>query len=562
METERGDIVGRGGGSEGTGDDIGNQRQSTVPVSTTQNPGEQSTTEQPKPGVSTGVPEHGEVGGGNLKRDRKLPAIFTKSSEDMELQYFKGFKERSERILGELQRSHGQLVRDVFRFHNKKELENFIGILQADRHFRRGLLQVSREPTHVHVIHDCPWSNGHCRCNWWQKTKAYGYDARRDRSGHRRDSCKSRTLADIQNILFYYCSKGRQTVYQKIGGTMERLPSQGYNLQNTRLTGMSEIIGEVEVQIPGTGTELQNWEPTFSDDEPDQRDTYGPPRSKRRRVGNQERIQIRIVNLLRNNPICPPAAIIGTNLWRSDEELMFKDMSHKEVQCAVKCYMDCFNSWTMEQYQEMYSNEKCTPIFSAGHVDFESYYYNIENSIEVLEKLINYQCGGDEDATLEFIHTLFNVLERKKPKLNTICILSPTSAGKTFFFDAIKDYYINCGHLSMANKYNNFPFQDCAGRRIVLWNEPNYSPEFLDPIKELLGGDSTTVNVKYSQDTPVYRTPVIVTTNQPVSFMTNETFRDRLKVFRWRAAPWLVHYDKHPNPLAVYHLFKKYNLVQ
>ncbi len=137
-------------------------------------------------------------------------------------------------------------------------------------------------------------------------------------------------------------------------------------------------------------------------------------------------------------------------------------------------------------------------------------------------------------------------------------IHSPPSAGKNFFFDAIKDYYLNCGHLCNANKFNNFPFQDAEGRRIVLWNEPNYSPEFLEPIKEILGGDSTSVNVKYQHDTPVYRTPVIVLTNNKVSFMNHQAFRDRIKVFNWQAAPFLVEYNKKPNPLAVYHFLDKY----
>ena len=111
-------------------------------------------------------------------------------------------------------------------------------------------------------------------------------------------------------------------------------------------------------------------------------------------------------------------------------------------------------------------------------------------------------------------------------------------------FDAISDYYINKGHLSNANKWNNFPFQDAEGRRIVLWNEPNYSPEFHDQIKEILGGDSTCVNVKYQHDTNIYRTPIIVLTNNVVPFMNDDAFNDRLRVFRWRTAPWLKDYDK------------------
>ena len=161
-----------------------------------------------------------------------------------------------------------------------------------------------------------------------------------------------------------------------------------------------------------------------------------------------------------------------------------------------------------------------------------------------------------------FVTDLYNILERKTPKLNTLVIYSPPSAGKNYFFDCIKDFYINVGHLCNANKYNSFPFQDAESRRLILWNEPNYSPEFLEPIKELLGGDSTNVNVKYKEDCPVYRTPVIVLTNRIVSFMNHYAFKDRIKVYNWVPAPYLKDYDKKPHPLATYKLFVKYGLIK
>lgn len=549
-------------GGERRGGDIGRGEEDSVCNNSTQDITESTSTKRDASGIPVGIREHARSGGESTQRTRELPAWFPKSSKDMELQYWKSFKKRSDRIFGELQRSDGQLVRDVFRFEDVRECQDFLKCLQRDGHYRRGLLQVCREDTHIHVVHDCIFSNGTCRCDWWKKAKTYGADARRDRRAHRRDSCRSRTLADVQNLLFYYCTKGRTTVYQKVRGEVERIPSEGYNLSESGLDGLPEIIGEMEVQVPGTGAELQQWGPSIDDDEPDQGPSVAVPRRKKRKLGAQERIQIRVVEMLQTYPICPPEAIVKHRIWRSDPDLRFKDLTHKEIKCAVNSFTDSLTTYSMFDYQQMYNKETCMPIFSAGYGNFENYYYNIENSVEVMDKLIQYQCGSDEDATLDFVNTLYNVLERKVPKLNCIVIYSPPSAGKNFFFDAIKDYYINCGHLSNANKYNAFPFQDAEGRRIVLWNEPNYSPEFLEPIKELLGGDSTTVNVKYMHDTPVYRTPMIVLTNNVVSFMTHPAFKDRVRVFNWMSAPFLKDYDKKPNPLAVYHYFKKFGLVE
>jgi len=509
-------------------------------------------------GVPIGIREHASGGGQSTSGIRKLPAWITESSKDVELRYWKGFKKRCDRIFAELQRSDGQLVRDVFRFEDPRECQDFLRCVQRDEHYRRGLLQICREDTHLHVVHDCNFSNGSCRCDWYKKAKTYGADQRRDRRGHRRNSCRSRTPADIQNLLLYYCSKQRTTIYQKIRGQLEKIPSEGYNLQTSGLDELPEVFREMEIQISGTGSELRPWEQDFDIDEPDQTGASRLPKRHKRKMGAQERIQLLTVELLETYPICPPEAIVKHRIWRQTPEIRFKNVGDREIKAAINSFKDNLTTYSMFDFQKMYNNEKCVPIFSAGVVSYENYYYNIENSVKVMEELIHYQCGGDEDAILDFVETLYNVLERKVPKLNCVVVHSPSSAGKNFFFDAIKDYYLNCGHLCNANKYNSFPFQDAEGRRIVLWNEPNYSPEFLEPIKEILGGDSTSVNVKYQHDTPVYRTPVIVLTNNLVSFMTHDSFRDRIRVFNWNAAPFLADYDKKPNPLAVYHFFDKY----
>nr|QOD39556.1 NS1 [uncultured densovirus] len=547
-----------GGGVGGGGEGGGSELLSTAKPDSAKQPA----VKRDQSGVPVGVREHAADGGTSTSKDRELPTWLAKSSKDLEQQYWKGFKKRCDRVLRELQNSDGQLVRDVFRFEDPRELQDFLNCVQRDGHYRRGLLQICREDSHVHVVHDCNFSNGTCRCDWWKKAKTYGANARRDRRATRRDSCRSRTAADVQNLLFYYCTKGRKTIYQKIRGEVERIPNEGYNLSESRLDGLPEIFREMEIQIPGDGAELQQWQPHIGDDEPDQRPSHDVPKRKKRKLGAQERIQLRVVELLETYPICPPEAIVKHQVWRSDPDLRFKNVGDREIKAAINSFKDSLTVYTINDFQTMYSKEMCEPIFSAGFGNFENYYYNIENSLNIMSELIEFQCGHDEDGVFDFVSTMFDVLERKIPKLNCMVIHSPPSAGKNYLFDAVKDYYLNCGHLCNANKYNSFPFQDAEGRRVVLWNEPNYSPEFLEPIKEILGGDSTSVNVKYQHDTPVYRTPVIVLTNNVVSFMTHPAFNDRVRIFNWSAAPFLANYDKKPNPLAVYHLFRKYGLIK
>ena len=269
----------------------------------------------------------------------------------------------------------------------------------------------------------------------------------------------------------------------------------------------------------------------------------------------------KMMTFMRTYPMSPIQGILKHPLWLTDPDLMYMNASDNEVKKVLNNWTNQLVSWNTNDFHELYESEGCIPIFSAGYGSVETYYYDVEKSVEILDELVMYQCGEDVEAAYDFMNTLFNVLERKVPKLNVICIYSQPSSGKNFFFDAIKDFYINCGHLNNANKYNAFAFQDAESRRLVLWNEPNYSPEFLEPIKKLFGGDSTTVNVKYMSDMPVYRTPIIVLTNSIVSFMTDNAFDDRMKQYSWMPAPYLANYDLKPHPLATYELFKKYNLV-
>ncbi|ARI46481.1 NS1 [Ambidensovirus CaaDV1] len=520
-----------------------------------------ATTEPGPSGISDRICEISGDSGRSTNRNRELPTWIDKSRKNLEQCYAKSFKERCNRVFRELQKSDGHLIRDIFRFQSNEEFENFLRCIQRDEHYRRGLLQLCVDGDHVHVAHDCNFSNGTCRCDWWKKAKTFESELRRDRRGSRRCYSRSRTLTDVEMLLRYYCTEGRTTLFQKIGGQVERIPHEGYTVPKERLDEVSISEAEVGLPIHGAGSEFRQRGCIFTDDEPDARPTGGEPRRKKRKLGASEKVQIRVVELCKQFPICPPEAIVKHKLWLTDEELRFKTLKDKEITSAISNWTNQLTTWSMKDYQEIYTKENCDPIFSAGYGNFDNYYYNIENSVNILDELVSFQCNDDSEQIIDFMTTLYNVVERKIPKLNCLVIHSPPSAGKNFFFDAIKDYYINCGHLSNANKYNNFAFQDAEGRRIVLWNEPNYSPEFLEPIKEILGGDSTCVNVKYMSDVPVYRTPVIVLTNNVVSFMTHPAFEDRLRVFEWQPAPYLKDYSKKPNPLAVYHLFKRYNLV-
>ena len=397
---------GDGNSGEHTGDGTS---ESAIQDSTLQSVDIESTTQRDGTGISTDVCELSSGGGRPSSADGKSYSIFEKNGTDLEQQYTEGFQSRCARIFRECQRSDGWLLRDVLRFNNDQDYQTFLGILQKDRHYVRGFIQVCREATHCHIVHDCVFSNGTCRCSWWSKAKAIGLGYARDRCGHRRNRARTRTLSDVEKLHFYYFSKTRRIVFQKIRGQLERISGAGHSFQSSGLSGMPDSIREMEKETHRDGDQFRFIEPLFGDDEPDGETPRKYPQAKKRKMGQTEKLQLKIMDVLEKNPICPPSAIIQHKVWRQDEDLRFKDFSCKEVKSAIKCYTDNFTTFTMNEYQEMYNKEGVNPIFSAGYGDFSTYYYNIENSTAVMDKLIMYQCYEDEDIFNDFMSTLYNV---------------------------------------------------------------------------------------------------------------------------------------------------------
>lgn len=71
-----------------------------------------------------------------------------------------------------------------------------------------------------------------------------------------------------------------------------------------------------------------------------------------------------------------------------------------------------------------------------------------------------------------------------------------------------------------------------AGKRLVLWNEPNYDRNHIEKMKEILGGDTTRIKVKYQGDQPLQGPPTILLTNNELNICHDPAFADRLFTYR------------------------------
>lgn len=163
-----------------------------------------------------------------------------------------------------------------------------------------------------------------------------------------------------------------------------------------------------------------------------------------------------------------------------------------------------------ELYDTYCRVEPANLIFNAPLGNIASYYYTVEESVEKMEELLLFQYDNDEEMVHLFLEDLYNVIDKRLAKKNTMFILSEPNGGKNWFFDAVIHFFLNFGQIGNFNRHSSFPLPEAVNKRILLWNEPNAEPAAMDTLKMLLGGDTFNAKVKYENDAVVTRTPVIV----------------------------------------------------
>lgn len=467
----------------------------------------------------------------------------------------------AQRVHELFRKSAGTYVSDVLSYGSQEAAERACQTLEIESglSYKRGLLLISLHDTHVHVVHDCNFSNKTCRCAWLQKAEILHGQSRRGRSLRRRRFCNELSVSDIQNIFTYFSENGRRTTYIRIAGRVEAVPIQHQDME----IGGPEGCGSersLEAQYEMDDDELRRFTP--ENHESIERDRRGRQAIHEKKSNKYTKKGQKMLNMMKNLPMVPVQSILNHPSWLKDEQLCLLNAEDKLVKAVINNWTKQLCTWSIYDFHALYESVECNPIFSAGYGNVENYYYDVETSLDELITLLNYQFHNDGEIILKFVTDLFNILERRTPKLNSMLIRSPPSGGKNYFFDCITNYYLNIGHLCRANKHNNFAFQDAEGRRVIMWNEPNYSREYTDLLKELLGGDSTNITVKYKAECPIYRTPVILLTNSVLDLEGNIAFKDRLACYHWSPAYYLKERNKKPNPLATYLLFKHFGLIK
>ncbi|XP_060845441.1 uncharacterized protein LOC132925026 [Rhopalosiphum padi] len=400
----------------------------------------------------------------------------------------------------------------------------------------------------LHVSHICPNSNESCRCQWLQRSNAWtSFGRRRLRRITRANQLQP---VDYANIL-RYLSKASRFVHG-VGGFAEdaRLRDRYQHLSERRYrrsgqAGLLDGCGgalscdiqcEQSISVQGK----------VSGEVDDARDTIG----SKRKANSKKAVTpiceangpLTITQLLYEYPTCPPHAYLNIKEFFNNTNLNWMYTDSKDAQRDIRNWCAKLNWWTLKDFDEYYSDPKVKPYFNAYNRIQSEVYYDVDTSVEIADKLLRHQFNNNTENINIFLTDVLNVIDKRVPKLNTIAIHAEPNAGKNYFFDPIAAFFINYGSIGTANKTNQFAFQEAAGKRLVLWNEPNYEAVHIEKLKELLAGDTTRVHVKYQGDAPLQGPPIIILTNDMLSIFGMSAFQSRIRLYHWKSAPFLRDY--------------------
>lgn len=106
--------------------------------------------------------------------------------------------------------------------------------------------------------------------------------------------------------------------------------------------------------------------------------------------------------------------------------------------------------------------------------------------------------------------------------------------------------------MRSPTKQERSSYQECAKHRLIFWDEARLDPGHYDNIKRLLAGDNCTVAVKFKPDQTVYKTPIIICSNNYI-VPSNDAFYNILLSYRWLSYSfWRSdEVQKRFNPIAV-----------
>ena len=149
-------------------------------------------------------------------------------------------------------------------------------------------------------------------------------------------------------------------------------------------------------------------------------------------------------------------------------------------------------------------------------------------------------CVHNNIDLCEFITQTMDVMNRKLPKINTMCIIGGSNSGKTVVYaNPIAAICRFIGVIGNRGNDSPFLFMECPNTRAIVINEGLFRSAHYEDLKGLMGGEPINAQVKYEGDSTIQRTPVIITGNKdPWVLDESEALPMRNRMFYYKVSPW------------------------
>lgn len=417
---------------------------------------------------------------------------------------------------------------------------------------------------HIHVYHDCPYSSRTCRCGFLR-----GFSIKRRRHRHNLPLHRANSIDFWVNWCKYYTKDPRQFIHLEVAG-------MDYGREIHRVKNLGQSISpeekEADGMVEGQCVLCQDLD---SDEKYERQSTKEAGRIARRAAtdfdqGGSEvsghcsfkpsksllgkaRMHDQLKDIILSWLIIPFEDSCAHERWVNTKYLSMIDQRSQEYQIAVNTCKKLTSHLSYSQLLDLHKQADNPSYLSRS----STHYLNLERSIEVCDILLTHQFP-DEMKLKDFIITLYNVMERRLAKMNSIFVTGPANSGKTYFFNMVTSFYLNVGQVANFHRGQNFPLNDCPYRRVLLWNEPNIMPSAYDTVKMLTGGDPCPASIKYQSGTVIPKTPLLLTGNHAIFPSSQPVWNSRIAFYKWRACDALAGIDGYPHPLTWKYYVDKY----
>ncbi|KER18551.1 hypothetical protein T265_15985, partial [Opisthorchis viverrini] len=117
----------------------------------------------------------------------------------------------------------------------------------------------------------------------------------------------------------------------------------------------------------------------------------------------------------------------------------------------------------------------------------------------------------------ELLVCLTSVMNKLCTRKNAFVIEGPTTTGKTLFVKLVAENYVY-GTVQRSGDHSQFFLMNLLNKTLALMEEPRITQLTVNDFKELLGGNPFDIHVKHQKDERLERLPVLITTNNPLTY--------------------------------------------